>query len=101
LAMLCVEPCDDHFDNNLRCWVLLVTTVGAPEEIVFVDDLTSGEPVGADGELDGFEDRGLAGVVVAKQDRGPGKAQIGQPNATEVFNVNASNAHGSPPEPRR
>ena len=42
LAMLCVKSCDDYFDNNLWCRLLVITPVGAAKEVVFIDDLASG-----------------------------------------------------------
>jgi hypothetical protein len=55
--MLIVEAGNNDFHDNLRGRLILLREIAAAVEIMLVDDLSAGQTIRANGELDRFEYR--------------------------------------------
>jgi hypothetical protein len=93
--VLSVESRDDDFDNDLWCWKIVGRNVSTAVKVMFVDRPTAGESVGADCQLERFENGRLACVVVAQKDGRAFKVYICGPNPTKFLNMNVDYIHRS------
>src|SRR5690606_33400854 len=89
-----VQIGDYNLDHDFWRWLIACGLVGAAEEVVLVNHLMPGQSISANGQFDCLENGGLAGVVVAEEDRSPGEVEGSAADAAEVLNLDTCNAHG-------
>lgn len=91
--MLIVEAGNNDFHDDLRGRLILLGEVAATVEIMFINGLSARQTISTNGELYCLEHCRFAGVIVAEENRGPLKVEIGKTNSAKIFDVNSDNSH--------